>query len=231
MTDYKSFLKPGERIDLFSGLKVIQKIDGPRFSLDAVMLSQFTRVKKDDLVMELGTGNGIVALLLARDTRSQQVTGIEIQEELADLARRNVRLNGLDDKIRILTEDLRLVEKNHQPGQFDLIVSNPPYRRLGDGRLNPNPLKAISRHEIKCNLNDILKASFYLLKNRGRANFVYRPDRFVDIITESRANRLEPKRLQFVHPGLNKNANLMLLELMKNGQPELTILNPKILQG
>jgi tRNA1Val (adenine37-N6)-methyltransferase len=222
---------PDERVDDFTGLKVIQKTDGPHFSLDAILLAQFATVKKGDVVVDLGAGGGIVSLILATTTEAEQIVGIEIQNELADIARRNVALNKLEGKIHILEEDLRLVTKTHPAGQFDLLVSNPPYRRIGDGRINPNPLKAIARHEIKCTLDDFLQASFHLLKNRGRAAFVYRPDRIVDLIAGCRQHRLEPKRMQFVHPDPDREANLALLEAVKNGQQDLKVLNPLIVSG
>ena len=220
-----------ERIDEFAGLKVIQKIDGPHFSLDAILLAQFATVKKGDVVVDLGAGGGIISLILAANTEAERVVGIEIQSELADIARRNAALNSLEGKIDILEDDLRLVTQNHPAGQFDLLVSNPPYRRIGTGRLNPNPLKAIARHEIKCTLEDVLRASFHLLKNQSRAAFVYRPDRAVDLIAGCRRYRLEPKIIQFVHPGPDREANLILLEALKNGQGDLRVLRPLIVSG
>jgi len=222
---------PDERVDDFAGLKVIQKTDGPHFSLDAILLAQFATVKKGDVVVDLGAGGGIVSLILAATTEAERIVGVEIQNELADIARRNVALNHLESKIDILEEDLRLVTKTHPAEQFDLLVSNPPYRRIGDGRINPNSLKAIARHEIKCTLGNILQASFHLLKDRGRAAFVYRPDRIVDLIAGCRQHRLEPKRMQFVHPDPDREANLVLLEAVKNGQQDLKVLNPLIVSG
>ena len=229
--DNGRLIYPDERIDEFAGLKVIQKIDGPHFSLDAVLLARFAIVKKGDVVVDLGAGGGIVSLILAATTEARRIVGIEIQNELVDIARRNVALNHLEHKIDILEEDLRLVTKAQPAEQFDLLVSNPPYRRIGDGRINPNPLKAIARHEIKCTLEDVLQASFHLLKNRGRAAFVYRPDRIVDLIAGCRRHRLEPKKMQFAYPDPDREANLVLLEAVKNGQQELKVLNPLIVSG
>ena len=225
------FIHQDERIDEFSGLKVIQKIDGPHFSLDAILLARFATVKKGDVVADLGAGGGIISLVLASTTEAERITGIEIQSELVDVARRNVALNHLEHRIDILEDDLRLVKKTQPAEQFDLLVSNPPYRLVGAGRLNPNPLKAIARHEIKCTLEDVLQASFHLLKNRGRAAFVHRPDRSVDLIAGCRQHRLEPKRIQFVYPSFDRAANLILLEAVKNGQQELKVLNPLIASG
>lgn len=220
---------PDERIDDFAGLKVIQKIEGPHFSLDAILLAQFVIVGKGDMVVDLGTGGGIISLILASTTEAERIVGIEIQSELVDIARRNVALNLLTDKIEIIKDDLRLVTKSFPSGQFDLLVSNPPYRLVGAGRINPNPLKAIARHEIKCKLDDVLRSAFHLLKDHGRAAFVYRPDRVVDLVAGCRHQHLEPKRIQFVHPDVNHEANLVLLEVVKNGQRECKILNPLIM--
>ncbi len=224
-------INPDERIDEFSGLKVIQKIDGPHFSLDAILLARFATVRKGDIVADLGTGGGIISLILASTTEAERIIGIEIQSELVDVARRNVALNHLGHRIDILEDDLRLVKKTQPAEQFDLLVSNPPYRLVGAGRINPNPLKAIARHEIKCTLEDVLRASFHLLRNRGRAAFVYRPDRAVDLIAGCRQHRLEPRRIQFVYPGSHRAANLILLEAIKNGQQELKVLRPLIASG
>lgn len=224
-------LHPDERIDEFAGLKVIQKIDGPHFSLDAILLARFAKVKKGETVIDLGAGSGIISLIIALETEAEKVIGIEIQDELADIARRNVKLNSLEDKVDIITEDLKLIHKKIQSGFFDVVVSNPPYRLAGSGRINPNPLKAISRHEIKCSLDDVLKATSYLLKNKGRAVYVYRPDRIVDIISGCRYYNLEPKRIQFVHPGINNEANLVLIEAVKNGKKESKVLSPLIVSG
>ena len=227
----ESAINSGERIDMFSGLKVIQKTDGPSFSLDAILLAQFATVKKGDMVADLGAGGGIISLILASTTGLERITGFEIQSELADMARRSVALNHLEDKVQILEADLREIKATQPPEQFDLPVSNPPYTRAGSGRINPNPLKAIARHEIKCTLADVLQASFYLLKNHGRATFVYRPDRVVDLVAGCREHRLEPKRMQIVHPASDREANLILLEAIKNGQREMKILPPLIASG
>ena len=227
----ENFMHQDERIDEFSGLKVIQKINGPHFSLDAILLARFATVRKGDKVADLGAGGGIISLLLASNTKAERIIGIEIQSELVDVARRNVALNNLENKVEILEDDLRSVKKTQPAGQYDLIVSNPPYRLVGAGHINPNPLKAISRHEIKCTLEDILQASFHLLKNNGRAAFVYRPDRAVDLIAGCRQHRLEPKRIQFIYPACDREANLVLLEAVKNGRHDLRALNPLIVSG
>lgn len=227
----QNILLSDERIDEFLGLRVIQKICGPHFSLDAALLAKFATIKEGDIVADLGAGGGIISLILASNPKSSNIVAIEIQKELADIARRNVILNQFEDKIQVVEDDLRLIHEKYPASQFDLVVSNPPYRKTGAGRINPNPLEAISRHEIKCELKDILKASFYMLKDHGRVAFVYRPDRIVDLIAGCREYRLEPRKLQFVYPGIAREANLVLLEAIKNSRPELKILKPLIVSG
>jgi tRNA1Val (adenine37-N6)-methyltransferase len=180
------------------------------------------------MVADLGAGGGIISLIIASTTGAERITGFEIQSELADIARRNATLNLLADKIEILEYDLKLIPESLPAGQFDLLVCNPPYRLAGAGRINPNPLRAISRHEISCTLNDVLQTAFHLLRDHGRAAFVYRPDRIVDLVAGCRQHRLEPKRIQIVYPGIDREANLILLEAIKNGQPEANVLKPLI---
>ena len=220
-----------ERLDEFGGLRVIQKKDGPYFSIDAVILADFAEVRKGNKVADLGAGGGIISLLLASKTELDKITAVEIQEELADVARRNAMINNLDDKIDVVTDDLKLANKNFPAEQFDLVVTNPPYRVVGSGRLNPNSSRAIARHEIKCTLDDILRSGFHLLKNHGRFAIVYRPDRLVDLISGCRKYRLEPKRLQVVYPDYEHESNLVLLEAVKNGQADCRIMKPLVLEG
>jgi len=225
------FINADERIDEFEGLKVIQKITGPQFSVDAVLLAKFVSIRKGDIVADLGTGGGIISLILASRTEVERITAVEIQNELTDITRRNISLNKLESKIEVIEADLILAKEHFPSGQFDVVVSNPPYRLVGSGRLNPNSLKAIARHEIKCTLDDVLKSAFYLLKEHGKLALVYRPDRLVDLIAGCRRNNLEPKRIQFVYPSIDREANLVLLEAMKNGNKETKVLNPLILES
>lgn len=229
--DRQSIINSDERVDEFSGLKIIQKIQGPHFSLDAILLAKFAIIKAGDIVADLGTGGGIISLILASTTKASSIIGIEIQKELVNIARRNAILNQLEDKIRIVEDDLRLIPGTYPSGELQVVVSNPPYRRIGAGRMNPNLMEAISRHEIKCELKDVLKASFHLLKEHGRAFFIYRPDRVVDLISGCREHHLEPKKLQLVYPGIDGDANLVLLEAIKNGNADLSVLKPLIIFG
>jgi tRNA1Val (adenine37-N6)-methyltransferase len=227
MTD-KVLINQDETIDEYDNLKIIQKIYGFRFSLDAVVLAQFATIKKHDKIIDLGAGNGIISLLIA--DKAENITAIEIQPEMVDLARRNVILNGFVDKIEVVEDDLRLAKEHFPAGQFDLVITNPPYRIVGSGRVNPNDLKALARHEINCTLDDVLKASFHLLKERGRLAIVHRPDRLVELMVGCRQYRLEPKRMQFVHYEKGKEASLVLVEAVKNGKADLKVLNPKMIE-
>jgi len=218
-----------ERIDDFEGLKIIQKVEGPHFSIDAILLAKFVSIKKGDSIIDFGTGTGIISLLLASKMEAKSIVAIEIQSELADIARRNVLLNNLESKIEVIETDLRLVKEQFTAGQFGVVVSNPPYRLAGSGRLNPNNTKAIARHEIKCALDDVLKSAFYSLKEHGKLAVVYRPDRLVDLIAGCRRHHLEPKRIQFVYPALDREANLVLLEAIKNGNQDSKVIEPLIL--
>jgi tRNA1Val (adenine37-N6)-methyltransferase len=217
-----------ETVDEYDKLKVIQKADGFRFSLDAVVLAEFATVKKGDKVIDLGAGNGIISLIIA--SKAEHITAVEIQPEMADLAVRNVILNGLGNKIKVVEDDLTLAKEHFPSGQFDVVITNPPYRIVGSGRLNPNDLKAIARHELKCTLDDVLRVSFHLLKERGRLAIVHRPDRLIDLIVNCRQYRLEPKRIQFIHIGKDQEASLVLVEAIKNGKPDLKVLSPKIIK-
>jgi tRNA1Val (adenine37-N6)-methyltransferase len=227
MTD-KVLINSDETVDEYDNLKVIQKANGFRFSFDAVILAEFATIKKHDKVIDLGAGNGIISLIIA--SKAEHITAVEIQPEMVDLARRNVILNGFVEKIEVIEDDLRLAKEHFPAGQFDVVITNPPYRTIGSGRLNPNDLKAIARHELKCTLDDVLRVGFHLLKERGRLAIVHRPDRLIDLIANCRQYRLEPKRIQFIHIGKDQEASLVLVEAVKNGKPDLKVLHPKIIE-
>lgn len=216
-----------ERVDdlQINNLKIIQNPDGFCFGIDAVLLANFVRLKRNARVVDLGTGTGIIPILLAGKSRTSHITGIEIQEEVADMARRSVRLNNLDDRIEILNADLKEAENFLEVNQYDVVTSNPPYMHT-QGLINENDKKAISRHEIKCSLEDVIRVSSRLLKHNGRFLMVHRPIRLVDIMFYCRQYKIEPKRLQFIHPTYNKKPNLLLIECVKAAKPELKILDP-----
>ncbi|MBM4331922.1 MAG: tRNA1(Val) (adenine(37)-N6)-methyltransferase [Deltaproteobacteria bacterium] len=207
-------------------LKILQKKSGYRFSVDALLLAHFTEVRLKDCLIDLGTGCGILPLILTCRKKAENVIGVEIQPSLADLARRNAALNHLSSRIEIWEKDLKTLKREIPGGTFDVVVSNPPYRKVGSGRINPGLEKALARHEIKAALNDILKAAHHLLKEKGRLNMIYPASRAADLIHEMRKSHLEPKLWQFVHSHQKDEARLMLLEAVKGGQAQVKVLPP-----
>jgi tRNA1Val (adenine37-N6)-methyltransferase len=235
MTVVSPFLNPqsDETLDTFFGgrLHIFQKKRGYRFSVDAILLSQFCKIRKNEKVIDLGTGSGILPLLLSQTTKAHFFVGIEVQKELAELAKKNVLLNRLEDRVSILEKDLRELKKIFPPGSFDVVLSNPPYRRYLTGRVNPTMEKAIARHEIKGTLEDLISAASYLLPPKGRCYLIFPALRTVDLLGALRSGRLEPKRLQFVHPHLEKDAKFVLSESIKESGVELKVMPPLILRS
>ncbi len=221
-----------ETLDTFFGgeLQVIQKKKGYRFSVDAVLLSQFVKIRKDEKVIDLGTGCGILPLLLSQTTKARSFVGIEIQETLAQCAKKNVGLNHLEEKITILQQDLRELRKIFATGSFDVVLSNPPYRKYRSGRINPSPEKAIARHEIEGTLEDLASIASHLLPAKGRCYFIFPAMRTVDLLVALRSRELEPKRLQFVYPRTGEDAKFVLTESVKTSGVELKIAAPLILE-
>ena len=220
-----------ETLDTFFNgkLQVIQMKKGYRFSIDAVLLSQFVKIRKDERVIDLGTGCGILPLLLSKTTKAHSFVGIEIQGGLAECAKTNVRLNHLEDKISILQQDLRELRETFAPGSFDVVLSNPPYRKYLSGRINPSLEKAIARHEIKGTLQDLISIASYLLQAKGRCYFIFPAMRTVDLLVALRSRELEPKRLRFAHPRMGEEAKFILTESVKASGVELKIMDPLIL--
>jgi tRNA1Val (adenine37-N6)-methyltransferase len=224
---------PDETLDPFfdGSLQILQKKKGYRFSIDAILLSQFISLRKGEKAIDLGTGCGIVPLLLAKATNAHSFVGIEIQRELAELARRNVALNCLDEHITILFRDFKKLKGVFSPGAFDVVFSNPPYRKRLTGRVNPSPEKAIARHEIKGTLDDLIKMAAYLLPAKGRCYLIYSASRAVDLLFTLRRHKLEPKRLRFVHPKKEEDAKFILVESVKASGAELKVMGPLFLDG
>jgi tRNA1Val (adenine37-N6)-methyltransferase len=222
---------PDETLDTFLNgkLHVLQKKKGYRFSLDAILLSQFVRIRKNERAIDLGTGCGILPLLLSHTTKAHSFVGVEIQKGLAECARKNVVLNHLDGRISILRQDFRKLRGTFPPGSFDVVLSNPPYRRYRSGRINPSVEKAVARHEIKGTLEDLIAIASYLLPPQGRCYLIFPALRTVDLFVALRGGKLEPKRLQFVHPRIEGEAKLILTESVKTSGVELKIMNPLIL--
>jgi tRNA1Val (adenine37-N6)-methyltransferase len=221
----------GETLDtLFGGrLKILQKECGYRFSIDALLLARFAEPRPMDRIVDLGTGCGIIPLILIFRHHAEKVIGVEIQPSLAELARRNVALNRLSARIKILEEDLRSLQGRNWRGSFDLVLSNPPYRKVGAGRVNPRLERALARHEIKVTLEDIIRSARDLLREKGRLALIYPASRAADLIDRMREFHLEPKRLQFVHSHLQDEARLLLVEGLKEGRPQVQVLPPLFL--
>ncbi|OAH56760.1 MULTISPECIES: tRNA1(Val) (adenine(37)-N6)-methyltransferase [Bacillaceae] len=222
-------LKEDERLDylLAEELRIIQSPTVFSFSLDAVLLARFASVPKTrGSIIDLCSGNGVIPLLMSAKT-SVPITGVEIQERLCDMAVRSVQYNKLDDQIKMVNGDLKNAPELLGMEKHTLITCNPPYFLTpSDGELNMNEHVAIARHEIKCTLEDCIRSSSRLLKQGGKAAFVHRPGRLLDILTLMRKYRVEPKRLRFVYPKHGKEANTVLVEGIKDGAPDLKILMP-----
>lgn len=221
-------LKQNERIDdlQYKGLKLIQNTQGFCFGVDAVLLSNFADVKKGARVIDLGTGTGIIAVLIAGKTEAESVFGLEIQENMAEMASRSVQLNNLTSRVRMVHGDIKESVDLFGAAQFDVVVSNPPYMNSGGGLVNPADMKAVSRHELLCTLEDVIKSSSRLLKPGGQFAMVHRPDRLVDIVYLMRSHKIEPKYIRFVHPSPYKKPNLLLIKGTRGGNPQLKMMNP-----
>lgn len=224
-------IKPDERIDdlQFKNLKIIQEKNGFCFGIDSVILADFAKnIKKDSEVVDLGTGTGILGILLCGKTELKKITGIEIQSEVANMAERSIKLNSLENKFKIINEDIKeIINKKYlNKNSIDVIITNPPYKEIGKGIINENEKKLISRHEVKANLEDFIKISAQLLKNKGEIYMVHKPERLVDIIYLMRENKLEVKELKIIYSSEGKESNLVLIKAIKGGNKFLKILEP-----
>ena len=222
-------LKENERIDdlELNNLKIIQNKNGFCFGMDSVLLSDFAKnVKLNAKVIDLGTGTGILPILLSAKTKASQIVGIEIQKEVANMASRSVLLNNLQDKIEIVCEDIKNLKNIYETNFFDAVVTNPPYKTKGTGGINELKSKLISRHEITADLEDFISISSYLLKDQSNIYMVHRPERLVDILSIFRKYKLEPKELKLVQPNCGKAPNLVLIKATKNAKPFLKIDKP-----
>ncbi|AYF55218.1 tRNA1(Val) (adenine(37)-N6)-methyltransferase [Clostridium botulinum] len=212
-------VKSGETLDdlQLNGIHVIQKKDGFRFGIDAVLLANFAKVKNGDRVVDLCSGTGIVPFIIAGKTKASNITGIEIQRDMTEMANRSTKFNKLQDKIEFICEDLTNINNIKKISKADVVTVNPPYKLCNSGIVNPNDKMAIARHEICCNLEDVIIACRTLLKDNKRMYMVHRPDRLADIITLMRKNKIEPKRIQMVHPNTKKPPNIVLIEGQRDG--------------
>ena len=224
-------IKEHETIDTFLNgqLRIIQSRQGYRFSVDALLLAEFVSIKSEDSVVDLGAGCGIISLFLAVEREAGFIFGLELQEELSSQAKRNVMLNELEEKIAIIQGDLRHLPL--VPGSAHVVVCNPPYRQEKSGRINPDPSKAIARHELAVSLDDILAAGKVLLKPGGRLALIYPANRLAEVFAKMRIEELEPKRLQIVFPDSASHAKLAMIEGRLQGRSGLKILPPIFGQG
>jgi len=208
------------------GMKILQRKDGYRFSLDPILLCAFAKIKPGDRVLDLGTGSGIIPLILGRVTQAARVIGVEIQPEMADRARRSVLLNELQDRVEIVCGDLRGENPLQGFSPFSVVVSNPPYRRPGTGRHAPDNERALARHELAGGIDDFVRVASERLEEGGRFFMVHLAERLVDLVAVMRLLRLEPKRLRFVHSRAGEAARLLLVEGRKGGRPGLEVEAP-----
>lgn len=224
-------LKPEERIDDLqrNGYRIIQNPEKFCFGMDAVLLTGFAHARKKDVLLDIGTGTGIIPLLMEGKYDCAHLTGLEIQEESADMARRSVAMNGLTDKIDIVTGDVKEADKIFKSASFDCITCNPPYMIGQHGLTNPDAPKAIARHEVLCTLEDVIRAAAKLLKPGGHFYMVHRPFRLAEIMTTLSQYKLEPKRMQLVYPYVDKEPNMVLVEAVRGGKPRMTVEKPLII--
>ena len=219
-----------ERIDDLqrNNYKIIQDPERFCFGMDAVLLSGFAKAKEGDRVIDLGTGTGIIPILMEAKTKASDFTGLEIQPESADMAQRSVELNHLESKIRIVTGDIKEASSLFGAATFDVVTSNPPYMTEHHGITNEKSPKAIARHELLCTLEDVISQAAWLLRPGGSFYMVHRPFRLVDIMVLMREYHLEPKRMKLVYPYIDKEPNMVLIEGLRGGRPRLTVEKPLI---
>ncbi|MCL2860183.1 MAG: tRNA1(Val) (adenine(37)-N6)-methyltransferase [Oscillospiraceae bacterium] len=219
-------LKENEIIDdlELDGLKLIQNNKFFKFGIDAVLLSDFAKtIKRDTKVIDFGTGTGIVPILLTSKTKAKQIIGVEIQKELVEIAKRNVELNNLQEKIEIIHEDINKLKDPLEKNTFDAVVTNPPYQKVNSGVTNETQEKVIARHEVKCDFETICKQAYKLLVDNGEIYIVHRAERLADVLFDLRNNKLEPKLLRLVYSNPNSKPNLILVKAVKNAKPFLKI--------
>ena len=218
----------GETVDriLEGKLKCIQKQNGYRFSIDALLLSHFIRVKDGDQVLDLGTGGGIIPMILAKRWTCSRIVGLDIQDDLINMARRSAVLNQVADRVEFTPGDIRQIKTLFDARSFDAVTFNPPYRQIHSGRRNPNVEKAIARHELEATLHDFLQAAAHVLKTKGRVFVIYPASRAVNLFSRMRTLRLEPKRMTLVHSNAASEGQFVLVEGLKGGNEALKVLPP-----
>ena len=215
-----------ERIDdlEFKNLKIIQDTNGFCFGIDSVLLSDYAKnIKKDTKVIDLGTGTGIISILLCGKKELKKIVGVEIQKEVYQMAQKSIKLNHLENKFEIINQNITDLKNIYSRASFDVVVTNPPYKKENTGLKNEEEKKIISRHEVKATLEDFMQISSYLLKDKGEFYMVHRPERLVDIMSIMRQNKIEPKNIRFVCPNTQKAPNLVLIKGIKLGNPFLKV--------
>lgn len=225
-------IKDNERIDdlQLNGLRIIQNKDGFCYGVDSVLLSNFSKeIKKDSMVLDLCAGNGIIGLLLCGKTNLKNVIGIEVQADVCEMATRSILFNRLQEKFQMIRGDIKNIEELVPAESFDVVTCNPPYKKENSGIINESETKLIARHEILCNLEDVIKAGAYALKDKGSLYIVHRPERLVDLFCTLRKYRLEPKTVRFVQPKQGKKPNLVLIKASKYGNSFLEVREPIII--
>lgn len=212
-------IKENESIDdlQLKGLHLIQKRDGFKFGVDAVLLSDFAYIKQKYRVMDLCSGTGIIPFLIYGKYDAKEIYGLEVQEDMVEMAKRSVTLNSLDNRVDFINENLTNISELKKMKKFDVVTVNPPYKLNNAGIVNPSDKMAIARHEVLCNLEDVIVASRILLKDNGRLFMVHRPERLADIFTLMRKYKIEPKRVKMVHPKMGKAPNIVLVEGQRDG--------------
>lgn len=223
-------LKDGERLDDLhrNGFQIIQNEKLFCFGMDAVLLSGFAHVKEGGRALDLGTGTGIIPILLAAKTKGEYFAGLEISAISADMARRSVLHNGLEERVEIIWGDIKEAGKLFAPASFDTVTSNPPYMIGQHGLTNPDIEKAAARHEIFCTLEDVVRAAAKLVRPGGKFYMVHRPFRLAEIIRTLSEYKLEPKRMRLVYPYVDREPNMVLIEAMRGGKPRMTVEKPLI---
>lgn len=231
MSERTPMLKEGERLDdlQLKSLKIIQNSKGFCFGIDAVLLSAYAQVKPKERVLDLGTGTGVIPILLSGKTQGEHFTGLEINPDSADMARRSAAYNHLEDKVSIVTGDICKAGEEFAAGSFDVVTSNPPYMTGGHGLVNPDPMLAAARHELKCTFDDVARSASAMLKERGRFYLVHRPFRLPELMATLMTYRLEPKSMRLVYPSVDKEPSMVLLGCMKGGKPRCSVEKPLII--
>lgn len=227
----KSILKENERIDDLecNGLKIIQNKNKFCFGIDSVLLSDFAKdIKSNSNIIDLGAGTGIISILLCEKIKPNKIVSVEIQEDMCEMMERSVKLNKLENKIEIINADIKELDEKLETNKYDAIITNPPYKKAESGIMNKKECEYISRHEVLCNLEDIIKVSYKLLKSGGSLYMVHRPERLADIMYYLRKYKIEPKLLRLIQPKESKEPNILLIKATKNAGQFLKIQKPMI---